>query len=309
MGTLNAEKYLPELLESLARQSMKPCELVVCDDGSTDATLTLLDEFSRNSVYPVRIFRNPVTLRPTKNFEKAITLCSGEFIALCDADDIWHPDKLSILVEWLRSKPEAGGIFSDADLIDEFSAPKGERLWQRALFNPTPATGLELDANRLLQGNVVTGATLMFRSTLRDKCLPIPCTWIHDGWIAWMLVLESRLIACDRPLIGYRIHPLQQTGIPSLAPSAQLRRARETGAPYYYSVADQFSDLLDYARAHPDICDENLLSNIEKKREHLLFRAQLRPERLARWAEIATRRSEYAAYARGWLSMLKDALF
>lgn len=308
MGVLNAEKYLPALLDSLARQSIQPLELVVCDDGSSDGTLACLDEFSRSSPYPVRIFRNTVTLRPTKNFEKAIALCQGEFIALCDADDVWYPEKLATLVDCLQSSPDAGGVFSDADLVDDSSDKIGERLWQRALFNPPRATDPELDFRRLLQSNVVTGATLMFRSVLRSKLLPIPSTWIHDGWIAWMLVLQSKILACNRCLIGYRIHASQQTGMPSLSPRARLRRARATGPSDYNSLADQFSDLLDYVRAHPEACDKDLYAILERKRDHALFRAQLKPERWARWREIASRRRDYAVYAQGWLSIVKDAL-
>ena len=307
MGTLNAEKYLPELLETIFRQSLQPAELVVCDEGSTDRTLALIDEFARRVPYPVRIFHNPVILRPTKNFEKAISLCEGELIALCDADDLWYPDKLLSLAQFLQSNPDVGGVFSDADLVDGSSARLGERLWQRAMFRP-PAGFSKLDAARLLRGNVVTGATLMIRSSVRNKVMPIPETWIHDGWIAWMLVLQSNIVACDRRLIGYRIHGSQQTGMPSLAPGAKLRRSRATGAQDYYSVAAQFSDLLDYARAHPGICDDQLCRSIEKKRDHALFRAQLKPQKWTRWREIAGRRSEYASFAQGWMSMLKDAL-
>lgn len=308
MGTFNAERYLPDLLESLTRQWLQPAELVVCDDGSTDGTLLLLDEFSRNCQYPVRIFKNPATLRPTKNFEKAISLCQGEFIALCDQDDIWYPEKLATLVEWLRLKQDAGGIFSDADLIDESSDKMGERLWQRALFRPGRDPGSALDSRRLLRSNVVTGATLMFRSSTSSMFLPIPPSWMHDGWIAWMLTLHSKLIACNRALIGYRIHASQQTGMPSLSPRGRLQRARQTGAGEYYAIATQFSDLLDLVRARPEICSKELYGNIEGKRDHALFRAQLVPGRWARWRGIWRRRTEYAAFAQGWLSMLKDSM-
>jgi glycosyltransferase involved in cell wall biosynthesis len=307
MCTLNAEKYLPELLESLARQSVQPSELVVCDDGSTDATLACIADFGRSRAYPVRVFQNPVTLRPAKNFEKAITLCQGELIALCDADDVWYPNKLATLAADLQSHPDVGGVFSDADLIDDASHRIGERLWQRALFDPAREKCWELDAQRLLRGNVVTGATLMVRADLREKFLPIPDSWIHDGWIAWMLVLQSKILACDRSLIGYRIHASQQTGMPGLSPAARLQRARATGSREYRAVAAQFSDLLLYARNHPDICDDRLCRRVERKRDHTEFRAQLNPHRLARWREIVSRRSDYAVYAQGWMSMLKDA--
>lgn len=306
--TLNAERYLPELLSSLAAQSLEPQELVICDDGSTDATLNLLETFASRCSYPVRIFRNPVKLRPTKNFEKAISLCTGDLIALCDADDVWRPRKLAVLADRLETDRDAGGVFSDADLIDGRSAPMGERLWERAMYKPARTGAPELECERLLKGNVVTGATLMVRSSLRAKFMPIPENWIHDGWIAWMLVLQSKLLVCDQPLIEYRIHSSQETGMPGLSPKARLRRSRQTGSRAYYSDAAQFADLLRYLEAHREICDGELLHRIDGKRQHDLFRAELTRNRLLRWMEIVRRRPEYTVYAQGWLSMLKDAL-
>jgi ribosomal protein S4 len=96
--------------------------------------------------------------------------------------------------------------------------------------------------------------------------------------------------------------------MPSLSPMARLRRAKATGPSDYNSLADQFSDLLDYVKAHPEACDEDLYAILERRRDHALFRAQLKPERWARLIEIASRRQDYAVYAQGWMSMVKDAL-
>ena len=79
---------MPEQLESIAGQSEKPCELVVCDDGSTDDTVTLLEDFARRVSFPVRLFRNEKQLGPVQNFARAVSLCRGEYVALCDQDDI-----------------------------------------------------------------------------------------------------------------------------------------------------------------------------------------------------------------------------
>ena len=53
----------------------------------------------------------------------------------------------------------------------------------------------------MLKNNVVTGATLMVRAELNSLFVPIPRIWVHDGWIAWMLTLYSRLALIDVPLI------------------------------------------------------------------------------------------------------------
>src|ERR1700760_4242642 len=105
MCTYNGERYLREQLESIAEQSLLPIELVVCDDGSTDDSILILEEFRARAPFSVRIIRNEVKLGSTRNFDQAMTSTSGEFIALCDQDDRWKPRKLEKLVAVLLENP------------------------------------------------------------------------------------------------------------------------------------------------------------------------------------------------------------
>ncbi len=92
--TYNGERFLPQQLASMAKQTRLPDELVVCDDRSTDRTMALVREFAASSPYPVRIFENEHNLGFAANFERAIRLCEGDLIALSDQDDIWYPIRL-----------------------------------------------------------------------------------------------------------------------------------------------------------------------------------------------------------------------
>jgi glycosyltransferase involved in cell wall biosynthesis len=96
MATFNGARFLAEQLDSIAKQSHLPYELVVCDDGSTDRTLAMLNEFAITAPFPVRIYRNETNLGFADNFFKAASLCNGELIAFCDQDDVWMPKKLEI---------------------------------------------------------------------------------------------------------------------------------------------------------------------------------------------------------------------
>src|SRR5690606_8953402 len=77
MCTYNGEKYLAEQLESILRQDHPVDELVVCDDGSSDRTIAILNEFAQKAPFVVGIHVNEKNLGSTKNFEKALTLCQG----------------------------------------------------------------------------------------------------------------------------------------------------------------------------------------------------------------------------------------
>ena len=105
MCTYNGEKYLHQQLASIAQQTRLPEEMVVCDDCSSDSTPEIIEEFARTVPFPVRFFRNPQNLGSTKNFEKAIGLCTGDMIALCDQDDIWMPEKLARQAEMMERDP------------------------------------------------------------------------------------------------------------------------------------------------------------------------------------------------------------
>ena len=125
---LQRKPILPEQLASIAAQTRQPDELVVCDDGSSDATPQIVEDFASLVAFPVRFFRNPKNLGSTKNFEQAIGLCTGDLIALCDQDDIWLPEKLARQAEMLERDASLGGVFSDAELVDDRSQPIGKRL-------------------------------------------------------------------------------------------------------------------------------------------------------------------------------------
>ena len=94
LATYNGDKFLEEQLNSLNSQSCQPDQLIVCDDGSIDKTVEILDEFAKHATFEVSIHRNPSRLGYRKNFVKAACLCSSDLIAFCDQDDIWEEDKL-----------------------------------------------------------------------------------------------------------------------------------------------------------------------------------------------------------------------
>lgn len=160
----------------------------------------------------MKIYCNEKNLGPTKNFEKAISLCSGDIIVLSDQDDVWMPQKLEKLERALKDHPEAGYVFSDAIIVDEKLRPLGYTMWESISFTIHERKhfqkGYQLDI--LLKRNVVTGATMAFRSKIRDWVLPIPEQWIHDAWISILAsALGARGTFIEEPLIQYRQHSMQ----------------------------------------------------------------------------------------------------
>lgn len=214
--TFNGARYLVSQLESIAAQTRLPDELVVCDDHSSDETGAILRAFVSRAPFPVRLYFNERTLGSTANFGHAIELCDGELIFLCDQDDVWLPGKLARFETELSRSPDAGLIFSDAELIDAAGSSLGRRLWDTTFALPRRTlfeSGKAFEVVAL--HNPATGATMAFRASLRRLVLPIPDSphMVHDGWIAQLGAASTAVLAISDSLIQYRQHPGQQLGI------------------------------------------------------------------------------------------------
>ncbi len=102
---LQRGRFVADQLRSIAAQTRPVDEVVVCDDGSTDGTVDAVAAFAAASPVPVRVVRNARQLGVTKNFEQAVGLCTGDVVLLCDQDDVWHPDKVAVLLDRLAGRP------------------------------------------------------------------------------------------------------------------------------------------------------------------------------------------------------------
>src|SRR4051794_11685941 len=207
LASYNGERYIGEQLDSIAKQSRLPDELVISDDASVDATREIVEDFAREAPFPVLLMRNSERLGSTRNFETAINACSGDIIFLCDQDDVWYPQKLALMEERFINNPRVGAVFSDGDVVDESLRTMG-RMWDAFRFTPKEQT--VVDAGNalgvLLTHPVVTGAAMAFRSSYRELVLPLPNLpdmW-HDEWIALLIGATSNLAVLATPLIAYR---------------------------------------------------------------------------------------------------------
>jgi glycosyltransferase involved in cell wall biosynthesis len=306
--TYNGERFLPQQLASIAKQTRPPDELVVCDDRSTDRTVALLREFAASSPYPVRIFENEHNLGYAANFERAIRLCEGDLIALSDQDDIWYPIRLERSEKEFAAHPQAGLVFSDADVINDSNELAGPTLWQRLGFAGKRAQDL-LDGHYvvLAKHRFVTGATVMFRAALRDRLLPIGDGWIHDEWIALIAAAFSDLRPIDQPLIRYRIHDSQEVGLRNKL--EQRIQGNSRAQRHWGRLAESVKELRQLSDALSAMVPDKerpVLSAYQEHLQFLSFRASLPAPRLARLGRILGKYSQYEVHASGLASALKD---
>jgi glycosyltransferase involved in cell wall biosynthesis len=306
--TYNGERFLPQQLASIAKQTRPPDELVVCDDRSTDRTVALLRDFAASSPYPVRIFENEHNLGYAANFERAIRLCEGDLIALSDQDDIWYPIRLERSEKEFAAHPQAGLVFSDADVINDSNELAGPTLWQRLGFAGKRTQDLLAGHYVVLaKHRFVTGATVMFRAGLRDRFLPIGAGWIHDEWIALIAAAFSDLRPIDEPLIRYRIHDSQQVGLRNKL--EQRVQGNSRAQRHWGRLAESVKELRQLSDALSAMVPDKerpVLSAYQEHLQFLSFRASLPAPRLARLGRILGKYSQYEVHASGLASALKD---
>lgn len=307
--TYNGARFLEEQLASLQALERCPDELVVCDDRSTDKTVQLLEAFARIASFPVRIHVNPVNLGSTMNFDRAMRLCAGSLIAFCDQDDVWHSTRLSACARALHDDPRLGLVFSNGELIDEMGMRLPGRLWDNFTFDSAIRERIRHgDMLPLVRYRFVTGATVMFRSHLREYICPAAGEWLHDGWIAACVACLASVGFLDEPLIQYRIHGQQQVGTgpgPRRKPLAELAREHWLGSDWHRR---EIQLLLDCVRRIPASLRTVAADDFERQHAFLNMRVTLPGHRWPRRSKIAPFRADYRRRASGWKSMLLDFL-
>lgn len=314
MCTYNGARFLPEQLESIAAQTEIPCELVICDDRSSDESVEIIESFLRRVLFPTRLEINDINRGSTKNFEKAIGLCRGDIIVLADQDDIWCPQKLSCLAEVFARDKAVGAVFSDAFLIDEDSRAMSGTLWQSYQFNSSEQTkfahghGLKI----LLKHPVVTGATMAFRSEFRNLVLPVPHGHVHDRWLSLLIASVSRIVPIPSPLIHYRKHADQQIGLCARTFSDKLNLAINTTRSSYLEEVRRWRDVIERLctsgakfRAH-----QGAIDLFRQTLCHREVRGSLPQSRLSRLPFLLKEAVSlrYWRYSNGLSSVAKDLL-
>ena len=309
LATYNGERFIGAQLDSIARQTRLPDELVIFDDASTDATVSVVQDFAQRAPFPVRLQVNPERLGSIRNFEAAIRACSGEIIFLCDQDDIWYPDKIARIEECFVHDTEVGAVFTDADVVDQDLNPLRLRLWEEIRFSSQEQARVAAsDATTvLLKHPVASGATMAFRSTYRDLVLPMPNVWVHDAWISLLIGAVSHLAALPTPLIAYRQHSTNQIG------ALRRKKNRNQSLAEIYGQRALFYELArtrlqEFADRFPDTRQQ--IRRLDEKLAFLRVRAAL-PN--ARWRRLPYALRELAAlsyhhYAMGLESFGSDLL-
>jgi glycosyltransferase involved in cell wall biosynthesis len=220
MTTYNGARYLEEQIESLLNQSLLPDEIIVCDDCSSDGTVKILDKYQIAG--KLTYYINEHQLGLINNFKKVVSLAQkSNYVALCDQDDIWLPDKLekcAVLLENMdHNVPNM--VHSDLILVNE-----NNQLLNKSFRNEFGQDKYLHNLESLLFGNFVTGCTIVMSPQLRAFFSEIPSNvQFHDSWIALAAFSFGLVKEVPEALIRYRKHDTNLSIAPDTKPRNRYR--------------------------------------------------------------------------------------
>jgi len=216
LSTFNGDKYLEAQIESIISQEFSNWKLLVRDDMSSDNTLTILTRYK--NLYPDKIFLfhdECGNLGVVKSFSLLMEKSKSEYVAFCDQDDVWLPNKLNTQLEFIvKAENEYGTntpilIQSDLRVVDSDLNTLSASFWSYQNLEPENM----MDLSVLMLHNFVTGCGCVINRKLLELSTPIPSGVImHDWWIGLLAQSLGHIIVIDDKLVLYRQHGDNQVG-------------------------------------------------------------------------------------------------
>lgn len=208
LATYNGAAYLEAQLDSLIAQTHQSWRVIARDDGSSDATVSVLEAYAQ--AFPERfiILQDSGRVGAKASFSRLIEASSAPYVAFCDQDDVWLPEKLDVLLEAVLSEESRCGsampilAHSDLEVVDQDLEVISPSLWTYQAIDPSRDS-----LPHLLVQNVVTGCALLCNRALLMSALPIPdSAFMHDYWLSLIASATGRIVPVRRSLIKYRQH-------------------------------------------------------------------------------------------------------
>jgi glycosyltransferase involved in cell wall biosynthesis len=317
MTTCEGARWVEAQLESFARQTRLPDQLVVCDDCSEDDTFARVQAFAARAPFEVVPVRNERRMATTPNFAQAVGLCDGDVVFFADQDDVWHPEKVEAVLAELAAHPEVGAVFHNGRVVDGEGSPLGYELWDSLWFDEAERRKVRSGraAHVFVRHVVAAGTTLAFRGLYKPLVLPFPelhdC---HDAWVSFLVTAVSGVRLVERNLIDYRLHGANQFGLRRFGWREQLEKARwqlQTGifshnVRFFGAARERLLAQRDpRLRAPPE-----LIRLVEAKIAHARRRDAMSQHLVQRlpdvWRELAS--GGYRRFSYGWKSVAQDLL-
>lgn len=204
LTTFNGAAFIEKQIHSILKQNTPPDEIIICDDNSTDETVSLLKVLIDRG--PIKLFINDKQLGVVENFKKAAKLARpGNWLVFADQDDIWAPQKLTRLMDEMQLMDDGSTpalIYSDLSIIDKNDTVISESFWDTQNIRPE-----KIKLATLLYGNVITGCTMIINYSMAEEFFRMDISgFLHDECLALIAYSFGRAKFLRDKLVFYRKH-------------------------------------------------------------------------------------------------------
>ena len=221
IAAYNGEKYIEEQLNSICQNTITPDEIVISDDGSQDQTLDVVKKVAGSCVAQGISFQIRTDNQRhgfAGNFEHALKQTTGDFIFLCDQDDIWTKDKIESVIAVFFQDQTVKFVIHNATMIDKAGKElRGtfEELQFEEMFPEDMGGKLDRDSylNMSVSHPFCHGMVTCVRKDLLSTAIPFPdINGFHDQWLAFCALLEDGCYYLNKKLTFYRLHGANTAG-------------------------------------------------------------------------------------------------
>lgn len=216
LATYNGERYLKDQIDSLLAQTFSDWHLYVHDDGSSDSTVRILEQYKNEHPEKITLFDYPSEGSACKNFLSLLDRVDADYYMFCDQDDIWLPEKIDISLREMKvMEQESPGIgivvCTDLFVVDEHLKVIAPSMWDYLSIHPQ-----YIKTFRDSGGSAIaTGCTMLFNHKAKTDC--IPCTssvMMHDCWVVLCTLKQhGKLHGIAKQLVKYRQHGDNSLGV------------------------------------------------------------------------------------------------
>lgn len=211
----NGVEYIGEQLLSILNQTVKPDEIIISDDGSTDGTIDLIHSirkrYNNSGIRIIVLTDNPIH-GISSNMNWALSHVNGDIVFIAGQDDVWERNKIQSIVRVYENNKDAQIVITNAKMIDA----KGN-LYQ-GVFCESFISSLGVDEGALIKVDrrkymesvesdaLVSGPVLSLKKSLLELVVPIPPSILEDQWMEFLGLAEDSLYFLNEKTTSYRIH-------------------------------------------------------------------------------------------------------
>ena len=207
LATYNGAEYIQSQIDSILTQSYTDCMITIRDDQSTDETPAILSDYCRKYPDKIKVVKDNAHLGVFQSFAELIRQSSGDYLMLCDQDDVWLDTKIETFIKKMQELEQENPdrpvlVFGDLQVTDSTLNVVYPSLWKSQRLFPD----LCKNYKTAVAHNVVTGCNTIFNRHCIPYILPVPKGIYHDYWIYINVAYNGIVDYITTPLMLYRQH-------------------------------------------------------------------------------------------------------